>query len=214
MAHAIRSEPCRLRGEERTCRAVITASGFDPTETSVDICSWRDNFVHMSWAQRPARPKKYWETANDIKLDCDQCRGHLGIWRRNFGFPQQDEPSAGGELFEKVQAEFAQAYNRKDIAAMAAFFSENGVRITPAGVFRGREAIGRELQRVVVDLGLHDYSVKRTISRLEGNMVFNAGEWQAKLGDGQQFRGYYSALLVREGDGVKIFEETVNIAVP
>ena len=27
---------------------------------------------------------------------------------------------------------------------------------------------------------------------------------------GQQFRGYYSALLVREGDAVKIFEETVK----
>ena len=127
---------------------------------------------------------------------------------------QQDEPGAGGEIFEKVQSEFAEAYNRKDIAAMAAFFSENGVRITPAGVFRGRDAIGRELQRVVIDLGLHDYSVRRTVSRLEGNMVFNAGEWKATLGDGQQFRGYYSALLVREGDGVKIFEETVNVAAP
>jgi hypothetical protein len=74
---------------------------------------------------------------------------------------------------------------------MAAFFNENGVRITPAGIFRGRDAIGRELQRVAIDLGLHD----RTVSRLEGSMVFNAGEWQAKLGDGQQFRGYYSALF-------------------
>ena len=127
---------------------------------------------------------------------------------------QQDEPGAGGELFEKMQSEFAEAYNRKDVPAMAGFFSENGVRITPAGVFRGRDAIGRELQRVVIDLGLHDYSVRRTVSRLEGGMVFNAGEWQAKLGDGQQFRGYYSALLVREGAGVKIFEETVNVAVP
>jgi len=125
---------------------------------------------------------------------------------------EQNEPGAGGELFERVQSEFAQAYNRKDIAAMAAFFSENGVRITPTGVFRGREAIGRELERVVVDLGLHDYSVRRTVSRLQGDMVFNAGEWQAKLGDGQQLRGYYSALLVHEGDGVKIFEETVNVA--
>jgi ketosteroid isomerase-like protein len=127
---------------------------------------------------------------------------------------EQAEPSAGGELFEKMQSEFAAAYNRKDVAAMAGFFSENAVRITPAGVFRGREAIGRELKRVVVDLGLHDYSVKRTVSRLEGNMVFNAGEWQAKLGDGQAFHGYYSALLVREGDDVKIFEETVNVATP
>jgi ketosteroid isomerase-like protein len=128
--------------------------------------------------------------------------------------PQQIEPSAGGELFEKMQSDFAEAYNRKDVPAMAAFFSENAVRVTPAGVFRGREAIGRELQRVSVDLGLHDYSVKRTVSRQEGNMVFNAGEWQAKLGDGKQYHGYYSALLVREGDRVKIFEETTNVAVP
>ena len=127
---------------------------------------------------------------------------------------QQSESSAGGELFEKMQSEFAEAYNRKDVPAMAAFFSENGVRITPAGVFRGREAIGRELQRVTVDLGLHDYSVKRIVSRLEGNMVFNAGEWQAKLGDGKQYHGYYSVLLVREGDVVKIFEETTNVATP
>jgi ketosteroid isomerase-like protein len=128
--------------------------------------------------------------------------------------PQQIEPSAGGELFEKMQSEFAEAYNRTDVLAMAAFFSKDAVRITPAGVFRGREAIGRELQRVSVDLGLHDYSVKRTVSRQEGNMVFNAGEWQAKLGDGKQYHGYYSALLIREGDGVKIFEETTNVAVP
>jgi ketosteroid isomerase-like protein len=127
---------------------------------------------------------------------------------------QQNEPGAGGELFEKVQSEFAEAYNRKDIGAMAAFFSEKGVRITPTGIFRGREAIGHELQRVVIELGLHDYGVRRTVSRLEGGMVFNAGEWQAKLGDGQQLHGYYSALLVREGDAVRIFEETVNVAVP
>src|SRR2546421_12133314 len=127
---------------------------------------------------------------------------------------QQNEPGAGGQLFENMQSEFAQAYNRKDIAAMAAFFSENAVRITPAGIFRGRDAIGRELRRVVLELGLHDYSVVRTVSRLEGGMVFNAGEWQARLSDGQHFRGYYSALLVREGDAVKIFEETINVAAP
>jgi ketosteroid isomerase-like protein len=125
---------------------------------------------------------------------------------------QQSEPGAGEELYQKVQSEFAEAYNRKDVAAMAAFFSENGVRITPSGIFRGRDAIRRELQRVI-EMGLHDYSVRRTVSRLKGNMVFNAGEWQARIGD-QQLRGYYSALLVREGDDVKIFEETVTVAAP
>jgi ketosteroid isomerase-like protein len=53
----------------------------------------------------------------------------------------QNEPVAGGEHFQKVQSDFAEAYNRKDVAAMAELFSENGVRITPAGIFRGRDAI-------------------------------------------------------------------------
>jgi hypothetical protein len=46
---------------------------------------------------------------------------------------------------------------------------------------------------------------------LEGNFVFNAGEWHAKLGD-KSFHGYYTAILVREGDQAKIMEETVTIA--
>lgn len=125
---------------------------------------------------------------------------------------QQIDPPAGGEAFAKVQQGFAEAYNRGDVAAMAAFFSENGVRITPSGIFRGREAIGRELQRVI-DFGLHDYSVQRMVSRMEGDAVFNAGEWRAKFGT-QKLHGYYSALLVREGAEVKILEETVNIGAP
>jgi hypothetical protein len=45
---------------------------------------------------------------------------------------------------------------------------------------------------VVIELGLHDYSVKRTVSRQEGDMVFNAGEWREKLGDGSRllFRAF------------------------
>jgi ketosteroid isomerase-like protein len=126
---------------------------------------------------------------------------------------QEKEPSLGGALFEKMQADFADAYNRKDVAAMTAFFSENAVRVTPAGIFRGREAIGRELQRVV-NLGLHDYSVQRVVSRQEGNMVLNAGEWRAELGDDKPYHGYYSALLVQEDDGVKMLEETTNVGYP
>ena len=57
----------------------------------------------------------------------------------------------------------------------------------------------------VLNMGLHDYKVQRTISRSEGTFVFNAGEWQAKLGD-QPLRGYYTAIIVRDGDRAKIME--------
>jgi ketosteroid isomerase-like protein len=125
---------------------------------------------------------------------------------------QQDKPSAGGELFDKVQSEFAAAYNRKDIDAMATAFSEDAIRVTPSGIFQGREAIRRNLQNAV-SLGLHDYSVHRIVSRSYGALVFNAGEWQAKLGD-RQFHGCYTALLGRQGDQVKILEETVTVDAP
>jgi ketosteroid isomerase-like protein len=125
---------------------------------------------------------------------------------------QQDNASAGGEAFEKVQSDFALAYNRKDVEAMATAFSEDAIRVTPAGIFQGREAIRRNLQDAL-KMGLHDYSVRRTISRSYGAFVFNVGEWQAKLGN-EPFHGSYSAILGRQGDQVKILEETVTVAAP
>jgi ketosteroid isomerase-like protein len=122
------------------------------------------------------------------------------------------QSSTEDTAFADVQKHFAEAYNHKDVDAMAAAFTENGIRVTPSGIFQGRDAIRRNLQDVI-NMGLHDYTVRRTISRLEGNFVFNAGEWQAKLGD-KSFHGYYTAILVREGDQAKIMEETVTVAAP
>ena len=125
---------------------------------------------------------------------------------------QQDKASAGGEVFEKVQSDFAEAYNRKDVGAMASAFSEDAIRVTPSGIFQGREAIRHNFQDAL-NMGLHDYSVHRTVSRSYGAFIFNAGEWQAKLGN-QPFHGSYTAILGREGDQVKILEETVTVAAP
>ncbi len=112
----------------------------------------------------------------------------------------------------EMQKNFADAYNRGDADAMAAAFTKKAIRVTPSGIFQGREAIRRGFQDVL-KAGLHDYSVQRVISRSEGTFVFNIGTWQAKLGD-QSFHGFYSAILVRDGDQPKIMEETVTIAVP
>lgn len=125
---------------------------------------------------------------------------------------QVDVTSNGGELFEKVQGDFAEAYNRKDVEAMANTFSEDAIRVTPSGIFQGRDAIRHALQDAL-NMGLHEYTVRRVVSRTHGAFVLNAGEWKAKLGD-RPFHGYYSATLGREGDQIKILEETVTVAVP
>ena len=122
------------------------------------------------------------------------------------------EDQLDGTAMTEMQKNFAEAYNRGDADAMAAAFTEKAVRVTPSGIFQGREAIRRGFQDVL-RLGLHDYSVQRVISRSEGTFVFNIGTWEAKLGD-QPFHGFYSAILVRDGDQPKIMEETVTVAVP
>lgn len=114
--------------------------------------------------------------------------------------------------YAALQKNFAEAYNRKDADAMAAAFAEDGIRVTPSGIFQGRDAIRRNLQDVL-NMGLHDYTVQRAVSRAVGTFVFNAGEWRAKLGD-QPLHGYYTAIVVRNGDRAKIMEETVTIAAP
>ena len=119
---------------------------------------------------------------------------------------------AAADQYADLQKNFAEAYNRKDVDAMAAAFTEDAIRVTPSGMFVGREAIRRNLQDVV-NLDLHDYSVERNVSRSFGNFVFNAGEWQAKLGD-QPLHGYYTAIVVRDGSMAKIMEETVTVAAP
>jgi ketosteroid isomerase-like protein len=119
---------------------------------------------------------------------------------------------ATDDQYADLQKDFAAAYNRKDVDGMAATFTDDAIRVTPSGMFVGREAIRRNLQDVV-NLDLHDYSVERNVSRSFGNFVFNAGEWQAKLGD-QFLHGYYTAIVVRDGSVAKIMEETVTIAAP
>lgn len=121
-------------------------------------------------------------------------------------------PAPDDAAIQTMQKQFAEAYNRKDADAMANFFSANGIRVTPNGVLQGRDAIRSDLQKAL-DMGLRDYTVQRTISRKEGNLVFDAGEWHAKLGD-RPFHGYYSALVIDEAGAAKILEETVNIAAP
>ena len=112
----------------------------------------------------------------------------------------------------EMQKQFAEAYNRGDLDAMAGHFTEDAIRVTPSGIFKGRDAIRRGFQDAL-KLGLYDYSVKRVSSRTDGKFIFNAGEWRATVGD-HPLHGYYTAILV-QGDGLpRIMEETVTVAAP
>jgi ketosteroid isomerase-like protein len=119
---------------------------------------------------------------------------------------QESDPSA------EMQKHFAEAYNKGDLDAMAAAFTEDAVRVTPSGIFKGRDAVRRGFQDAL-KLGLHDYVVRRVSSRTEGKFIFNIGEWQAKLAD-RTLHGYYTSILVQGAGLPQIMEETVNVGAP
>jgi Domain of unknown function (DUF4440) len=112
---------------------------------------------------------------------------------------------------EELQHRFNEARAHQDAQAMAAVFAKDAIRVTPDGVFQGRDAIQGNLQSLLT-AGLRDFISQRTISRHEGDLLFDAGEWHARLGD-LPLHGYYSALLSC-GDEPAIVEETTNVATP
>jgi ketosteroid isomerase-like protein len=113
---------------------------------------------------------------------------------------------------QDLQNKFVEARSRHDVDGMASLFAEDGIRMTPDGVFLGRDAIRRNPQSLVT-AGLRDFTTQRTVSRLEGGILFDAGEWHARLGD-RQLHGYYSALLSCDGGQPMMLEETTNVAPP
>ena len=95
---------------------------------------------------------------------------------------------------------------------MAAVFAQDAIRVTPDGVFQGRDPTRQNLQSLVT-VGLRDFTTQRTVSRPQGNLLLDAGEWHAKLGD-TPLHGYYSAILSCGGGHPTILEETTNVSAP
>ena len=129
--------------------------------------------------------------------------------------PATAQPSVSAidyQRCEELQDRFNEARNRQDTQAMAAVFAEDAIRVTPDGIFQGRDAIRRNLQSLVT-AGLRDFTSQRVVSRHEGELLFDAGEWHAKLGV-VALHGYYSALLQCGGGYPEILEETTNVAAP
>jgi SnoaL-like domain len=111
-----------------------------------------------------------------------------------------------------LQQRFIEARARQDADAMAAVFAQDAIRVTPDGVFQGRDAIRRNLEDVTA-IGLRDFTAQRTVSRHEGDLLFTAGTWHAKLGE-RPLTGYYSTLLSCASGHQEILEETTNVAAP
>jgi uncharacterized protein (TIGR02246 family) len=125
---------------------------------------------------------------------------------------QQNVPQNDQQAAREVHVQFTTAFNRQDAAAVASLFSEDGLRITPQGIIQGREAIRKDADNRF-ELRFHDLSITPLIARAVSGSIWEAGEWTMKTGD-QPVRGYFAMTLVREGDSLKIRDDTFNIAPP
>jgi uncharacterized protein (TIGR02246 family) len=68
----------------------------------------------------------------------------LGGLAFSFAFPvvaQQTADPKTIEQFDEFNKKFDEAFNNKDAAAVAAFFTEDAVQVTPEGPIYGRDAI-------------------------------------------------------------------------
>jgi uncharacterized protein (TIGR02246 family) len=109
--------------------------------------------------------------------------------------------------FTALRTKYVEAVNRLDAAAMAAFYTEDGIVVTPDGWFSGREAIekwyGYAFQRWHPSNSIRQDDQVTAI----GDQAWAIGRWwstfQSQNGP-VLARGFWSAIYVREGDTWKI----------
>jgi uncharacterized protein (TIGR02246 family) len=114
---------------------------------------------------------------------------------------------------------YNEAVNKNDTAAVAGFWTRDGVFVTTEGPITGREAI----QKWWTDL-YQGWHPKNCIVKVDGNAyhligtagteVWATGEWsetgQGKNGEALPIKGYWSAIYVHETDDWKILVNAMN----
>jgi len=140
----------------------------------------------------------------------------------SFAFPvvaQQTADPKTIEQFDEFNKKFDEAFNNNDAAAVAAFFTEDAVQVTPEGPIYGREAIEKQFADLFTQIHVSEHINKTDrpphAIGTAGNEVWRNGEWsftlQGKSGGPIQLKGYWSAINVREGDDWKIRMLTYNL---
>jgi len=118
-------------------------------------------------------------------------------------------PDAGlAAKIEQLIADYVQAYNRHDAAALAAFYAIDGVFVSVTGTpIEGRDAIEKFWEATFERLGDVNQSVKAIEVHALGDGAWAIGEYSAKR-KGQvgppEIKGHWSAVYVPEGGAWKV----------
>ena len=114
-----------------------------------------------------------------------------------------------------LAAKYDEAINKQDAAAVAALYAQDGVWVTHDGSFHGRQAIEKGYVQLDVkswQIGSYITTVERVVA--VGNEVRSTGRWSCVhknwSGAPGTADGYYSWVIVREGDTWKIRKNTAS----
>jgi len=117
------------------------------------------------------------------------------------------------QQIREVTIKYDAAFNSHDASAVAALYTKNGVEVTDTGPVKGREAIEKSYAHDFQSW--HPSNRATTVDRVMaiGNEVRARGRWSESLNDNgslSKHEGYYSWIMVREGDNWKIHRSTFS----
>jgi ketosteroid isomerase-like protein len=118
------------------------------------------------------------------------------------------DPQLRQQILAFVQ-KFDPAFNNNDPAALAPFYTQDAVLVVPEGLIYGRDAIAKSwtdlFQKVRFShhLSTLDQYSPHVIGT-SGDEMWAAGEWSQTIeGPNIGVKGYWSGIVVREGDAWK-----------
>lgn len=119
----------------------------------------------------------------------------------------QTDPAEVRRAIEHMNEQFAQAFNGKDFAAVAGFYTEDAILMPPnAEMAQGREAIQKALQTQIGPMENVNLSLSTLEVEVVENTAYEAGVYQLTLtlpeGQGQvDDRGKYVVIWKQRPDG-------------
>jgi uncharacterized protein (TIGR02246 family) len=123
------------------------------------------------------------------------------------------------QMIDEFAKKYAEAVNNNDAAAIAAFYTEDGVLLTTDGPKNGRAAILKFYADLFRQFHFSNYSSKADqysprLIGTNGSETLEIGEWSCTIeghdGSPIQLRGYYSSIDIRKDGGWKIRMVTSN----
>ena len=116
------------------------------------------------------------------------------------------------QVVDALTKKFTDAFDNNDAAALAALYTEDAVLVNATGPIYGREAIEKYWADVFKQFHFSNHIAKADqycphIIGTAGNEMWWNGEWsqtiEGQTGGPIQLKGYWTSIVVREGDAWK-----------